>query len=406
MRKYNLYRNIFYYYRGPSNRRDEDVDIQVEDNTTKALINTLENSEKGLLSHFLNSIPIDIGQINNVLFDLQVSKERSRPDARIQIDHNAVFVESKIDAPLDEEQVLNHLESLSKGYLLCITPRDGDRDKINRIDRKNLRFTTWRNLYSVFEEYRKKASGEKTKFVLKEFVEYLEAIGMAPFNGWNEKDFEAFLNVEDDPNKELRSRVKDKLEQYLIELKELLKKEGAFTDTESYVGYERACVIPEVWGVLCKPPLEEKVHKPHFNFGVNANEFFIGVQIEGKTPATKMKNNIDSHKEKFLSILKKLDGFELVVMKRKNPEGIPRGFKGDPDTGFTIKLCEQDLIMEDVEYIVKKMKHIEYRLFEIHCGKRFRRDESTLDDQSFLKKSMELMLQLKEYYDFSFGDDS
>lgn len=107
MRKYNPFRNVFYYYRGPSSKKEGQFDKQTEDNTTKALINTLENSEKDLLMCFLKNTGIDIKINDKVAYDLQVSEELSRPDALIQIDKYNIFIESKIGASLDKTKLIN-----------------------------------------------------------------------------------------------------------------------------------------------------------------------------------------------------------------------------------------------------------------------------------------------------------
>jgi len=395
MRKYNPFRNVFYYYRGPSSKKEGQFDKQTEDNTTKALINTLENSEKDLLMCFLKNTGIDIKINDKVAYDLQVSEELSRPDALIQIDKYNIFIESKIGASLDKDQINKHLKSISDGYLICITPSDKDRDIVQQIKKSNLRFISWKEVYLVFKEQFGKTKDEKTNFLIKQFLEYLEAINMAPFSGWDKKDFEAFLNIEDDPKRELRSRVKEKLKQYLIELKELPKEEKLFEDLETDVGKIEKDVT-YVWGVLCKPPIKEKVHKPHFNFWVNSDEFGMGILIQGKSPANKMKKSINSEKDKFLKILKKLKGFDLIIRKR-----VSTGVRKYSAIDVTkIKLGE-DISIEDIEYLIKKME--QYPLFEIHCTKLFKRDEGILDDQTFLEKSVELMKQLQDYYNFSFG---
>jgi len=315
----------------------------------------------------------------------------------IQLDGKNIFIEVKVDSPLDENQLKNHLKSIDDGYLLCITPREEDKKAVNKIGNHALKFITWKEVYRCFENYLSKANGSKAKFLIRQFLDYLESINMAPFTGWNKKDFEAFLNIEDDPERELRLRVKEKMNQYLKELKDILNKEKLFYDLEIHVGNVKKN-SNHVWGVLCPPPIKDKVHTPHFNFVIDSNEFAIGVQIEGKYPSKKMENYINLEKEKFLEILGKLEKFELIIRKRINPTGRPRDYHGID----VIKIMMgKDSSMADVEYILKKMK--EYRLFEIYCGRSFERDEKILCKEEFLKESAKIMKQLEEYYGFSLG---
>lgn len=403
MRKYNPYRNIFYYYRGPSSKKEGHFDKQLEDNTTKALINTLESSEKRLLMSLLKKAEIDIKHLDRVAYDLQVDEESSRPDALIQIDNKYdILIESKVDSPLEEYQICKHLESLSNGYLICITPREEDKSVVQRIKKDNLRFISWKEVYLCFKEQLEKTKDEKSKFIIQEFLEYLEVANMAPFNGWNKKDFEAFLNIEDDPRRELRLRVKEKLRQYLVEVNDLLNKEKLFDDLEPDVG-NVGQDYTAIWGVLCKPPLEDKVHKPHFSFSISSDEFSMGVLVEGKRPAYKMKKRIESERNRFLKILKNtnLEGFYLLIQKR-----VPiRPRKYDFLEVARIYL-RRDISADDVEYVIKKTG--QYELFCIECGKSWKRDwdAEMLNNKSFLEESVEWMKSLQEYYEFALGGNS
>ncbi|MDI6760043.1 MAG: hypothetical protein QMD05_04390 [Candidatus Brocadiaceae bacterium] len=403
MRKYNPYRNVFYYYRGPSSKIEGQYDKQIEDNTTKALINTLENSEKRLLMSLLKEIEIDIKHLDRVAYDLQVGKELSRPDAQILIDNKYdIRIESKIDSPLKEDQICQHLKSISSrdGYLICITPREGDKNVVQQINKANMRFITWKEVYMCFKEQLEKARDEKTQFIIQAFLEYLEAINMAPFNGWDKKDFEAFLNIEDDPRKELRLRVKEKLKQYLVELQRLLKKEPLFEDLELDVGNIAQDDL-EVWGVLCNPPLKEKIQRSHLNFSISSNGFFMGVTTEGKIPATNLRNRINCERGRFLKILRKLGGYYLIIQEREKVQ--PRYY----NYLNVAEIClRKDITPEDIDYIFKKTG--QYELFAIKCGTRWKRDyyDETLNKASFLEDSVKWMKSLQDYYEFALGGNS
>jgi len=379
-------------------KQDHGLEKQLEDNTTKALINTLEGSDPTLLKAFLENLAVDLKNYNRITYDLQVSGKESRPDAVIQADV-PVLIESKLDSPLIIAQIEKHLHAIPRGYLICITPRDSDARIVKEISDKRLRFITWADIHRRFTQVPRGNQDPNTRFLIGQFLQYLEAINMGPFDGWHRKDFEAFLNLEDDPDRELRRRVKEKLDHYMKELKALLIQEGIFKDLQPDVLNVKADSA-QVCAVLCKPPLQSKVQVPHFNFVVNSDRFEMAVQIEGKAAAKRMQRNILSQTERFLEIIKKLDEFDLVIRKRINPQGLPRGYYGVEH--LRVKLGD-DVERDDVEYLIRKLS--KYPLFEIGCIKRFKRDEEHLRGPAFLKKSVEFLQQLQDYYEFSLLGD-
>jgi len=396
MRKYNPYRNIFYYYRGPSNKRkDEHGDKQLEDNTTKALINALENSEKGLLEHFLKQLDINPKSFHKVSYDLQIAEEKSRPDALIEVGSSKIFIESKMDCPLIKNQIVRHMKNIPNGHLICITPRKSDSVIVERLNNSRIRFIIWKDVYLCFQAYFKKAKNDKARFVINEFVNYLEAINMAPFYGWHKSHFEAFLNIEDDPKKELRLRVKENLRQYLTEIREHLKTISLFEDLQMKVGNVQVKDARHCSGVLCTPPLDRIVHTPHFNFAISADEFMVGVHIGGKKPADDFRTKVKRDAKAFFNILKHLDGFDLVIRKRIRPDNRPRSFHAVPIAQIALGTNVSE---HDIEFISRKID--QYRLFEVSCLKSFKRDDATIGKASFLKTSAKFMKKLEPFYRF------
>jgi len=345
LKKYNPYRNIFYFYRG-QNHLEKKADKQIEDNTTKALINTLEYSDKSLLHLFLSKLNIYVDKDALPQFDMQVAEAFSRPDAQIKIGKSDIYIESKVHAVLDKSQIINHLNSIGKSFLIIITPRESDHDIIKEISNPQLRFITWENIYIQFSYYLMERKKESNHFILEQFLKYIESINMAPFNGFQKEDFDSFLNVEEDPKNEIRSIIKNKFKKYLEEIQISIKPIPSYKGLKIEVG-NLDKNDHSVWGTLSDDS-KCKVNVPHFNFVLNRNSFSIGFIVEGKTPAQKFYKNINNDPNLFLKALKRLANFEIELQNRV----FIRPRKYDNQTVATLK-CGKEITKNDVDYIIQ-----------------------------------------------------
>ena len=391
MKKFNPYRNIFYYFRG-AHSSDRLADKQIEDNTTKALINTLEFSEIQLLHYFLESLELPFNKKETPFYDLQVAELLSRPDAQIKLGKLDFYIESKVQAALDETQINNHLNSIEKAFLIIITKKDSDLSTIKKINNPQLSFITWKNIYLLFSNYLINRKKEGDSFILRQFLKYLESINMAPFNGFQKEDFDSFLYVEDDPKKEIRSIVKNKLKKYLEEIQEAIKPIPSYKGLKIEVG-NLGKNSHSVWGTL-SIELKSKVDVPHFNFALNRNTFSIGFIVEGKTPAEKFYKNIEHNPNLFLKALNRLENFEIELQNRV----FIRPRKYDNQTVATLK-CGKEITKNDVDYIIKKAG--EYKLILTWCRITIQRDDPSLNSKEFIQTSIKLLNSLKSLYEFS-----
>lgn len=195
------HQNVFYYYRGPSRDSQETLhDIQVEDNTTKALINILEFAHRlhfdPFLNRFLKLISVPRKQITS--FRLQQHEEKSRPDGVINFADSKVSIESKVKAPLNLDQIKRHLRSLGQGdYLVVITNNEGNAHKIKRLKNSKVWHVTWKSLHQNFLNLvnEERSNKKLAPFIelLRDFIHYLEVIVMTEFSGFKEEDFDFWI---------------------------------------------------------------------------------------------------------------------------------------------------------------------------------------------------------------------
>ncbi len=237
------HQNIFYYYRGPKSKKEQqEIDFQLENNTTKALMNTLYYSDSKVreefISHFVgvkmdgDSIKFALQKQTIGVQKLQQKKNRillgiipqllaseedipkeeisngseskdSLPDAWIWDENNVILVESKTRMRLNHDQLKRHEEILS-------SPTE-------------TRIIHWENIYLFFKKILENES--KEMFLIKQFVQYLELINLSKFSGWKSEDFEFFYDYDENEKTRIKEKMQKLIDEILLEpkLKSILK---------------------------------------------------------------------------------------------------------------------------------------------------------------------------------------
>jgi len=370
------HKNIFYYYRGPSKRQEEDIiyDKQIEDNTTKALINCFENSSNNLLKHFIDYFSLNLDSDSKPQYLLQVSMSKSRPDAEIKTVNSSIYIESKVTAGINEEQLNNHLKELSnKDTLLLITANSNGQ----RIKGKNIEHINWSDIHKCFKKYESK--DKKEKFIIEEFNKYLEVIGLTDFTGFNSDDFDFFVNMIED----YKPIVKNKLDKFSKKVYEKLDDEIKSIYDDKHIG-----IIPKkpesIWFGIRKDQKAKNVFK-HCNFTIEMDPeslSFNAVIRDGKynqkAPIGILYRNIKNNFDEFLNILKSFDKYYSIKIFERVPKSGSRIMPGNERWVLLSRLTLGIVTDETVDYIMMLLKKIKYP--GIHIGLNIKRGVKTLQE--------------------------
>ncbi len=208
----DFHHNIFYYYRG-ARQADSEFERQLEDNTTKALINTLEHCSQTVSQRFLKWLGIDANGKTNFelqrktigetkikgkserlllgLIPMQIerqptsenisAREDSRPDAWIYGDNFVVLIESKVVGNLDSNQMLYHIQKLQ------VDPNHQVRSEVRK----------WADVHRFFVGILPELS-DSNKWLVTQFIQYLEWISMAEFTGFKPEVFDYLIAHDDE----------------------------------------------------------------------------------------------------------------------------------------------------------------------------------------------------------------
>lgn len=207
---------------------------QVEDNTTKALINLLEHAEPSLtasfLAEFVATAELDgsppsyylqrgpdgepgeptwllglsvLGELDPLSATAPVSGG-SRVDAAIQLPGSAlVLIEVKVVEYLDYQQLCRHAER----WKLPVLPPAPDTWATDA----SWKLARWADVYRWAKDLLPEITDDVSRFLLQQFAEYLDLVGLAPFNGFRKEHFDFFAAPASERNWATQSEIKTHL---------------------------------------------------------------------------------------------------------------------------------------------------------------------------------------------------
>jgi hypothetical protein len=339
----DFHHNIFYYYRGYKQSKQDQYDQQLEDNTTKALVNTLKHCSPVIVLKFLEWLGIKAtGKVEvelqkptigteeirrksqRLLLGLVAMPEKSgdsictklegpvsgdsRPDAWLYGEDFVVLIESKIgDATLELKQARRHFRKLQ------VDARQQPRCQVR----------TWAEVHQFFNTLLPELK-DKNKWLVEQFVQYLEWKGMTEFSGFDEGMFEFF--VHDEKDADTKKWVRDTMGRFAEKV--LYGPNGlqAFNASfyESYHVGNFGFDDDHFW-VAFGPAKFRKVSHQTISLYDYGLDVFVNVEL---SPAVnKLKEKIRGERQKFIEIISDLpEPFRIQIQERKRRENQPRTY--------------------------------------------------------------------------------
>lgn len=392
---YNKYKNIFNYYRGPSlSKKDSEdyYDKQIEDNTTKAFINTLEYLSQTSKLKFLESVGIVTDKVKS--FGLQPSFSSSKPDAVIRTAKKDYYIESKVSSKLDLHQLEQHLANIGEGDVLYAITNSVRDDKIIKDSGLPVRHFTWNNIRQFIENI--KTNNPTDRFLIEQFSNYLEDNNMTDFNGFKQKDFDAFLFIEEDRDFSARRNVKVRFTSFMEQLHTELVKTKAFKNMHLRLMGVFSKESRHIWGNFVEAG-KKNVEVIHFIVRITSSMIQIGIQIEGKRPTDRFIKNLKSNPQKLTKICASLNEYEIDFYERFHIR--VRTYGENPLARINLG---KKFTKIETDYLINKINECDNKVI-FTISKLFDRDDKRLADLGVIKLFCSEIKALKDLYEFGRG---
>lgn len=347
---FDPHNNLFYYYRQSSTRKIKSLkkDIirekQIENNTTKALINTLQYTDQKICNKFMQHF-LDIQIESNINYAFQkgtIGQEKiNKRSQHILLGISPILSEPNQEKFDEDIQTKEHNKSVldawiwDKTTVIAIEVKTNmgfNKDQMRRHKEKFPYETKviekhiyWEKIHSFFINLLKNhlefSLNEKDIFLIEQFTQYLELINLSEFTGWKKKDFDFFMIYDKDEKNRIRYKMK-KLADLVFQDKFLLDKIektglGRVKEKNNNIWFR---MNPKSQSFLLNPSKEKKGLFLNFTMELYQDRFQISIVFPLFPSIKRLKNVIKSNKDKIGIEFKRI--FDNEIKKNYNRDKI------------------------------------------------------------------------------------
>ena len=226
--------------------------------------------------------------------------QQSIPDACIYNQDTAILVESKTQSPLVYEQIQGHIRQ----YLGTV-PRDQD---IVR---------TWEDIYEVFQVLSKSLSG-LDRFLVDQFCNFLDLIGISKFNGFSESDFSMLGSLGKIPDEDYAD-FKRLFEKKVTKFMDLLKDEVTpildFKKSDIYISKLLTQTVGTHSGFYFFNE-KKKIHINHLpNININFDDHCMELAVNAETQSSvkQFLSSMENKSQQIDDIASKITDMKLLI---------------------------------------------------------------------------------------------